>query len=87
MRFDRIAAASAVATLLALGLGEARAEGAASEAAKIKCEGVNECKGHSSCKSVWSECAGKNSCAGKGFKMLTAEECEAAKAKMKEERR
>jgi hypothetical protein len=54
------------------------------EVAKIKCEGVNECKSHSACKTLFSDCAGKNSCKGKGFLMLTPEACEAAKAKMKE---
>ena len=49
---------------------------------KIKCEGVNSCKSHSDCKTLFSECAGHNDCAGKGFKMLTPEECEEAKAAM-----
>ena len=51
---------------------------------KIKCEGVNSCKSHSDCKTLFSECAGHNDCAGKGFKMLTAEECDTAKAEMAE---
>ena len=60
---------------------------AAEEEGKIKCEGVNACKGHSSCKTLLSECAGKNSCKGKGFVMMTPEECEAAKAKMATEKK
>lgn len=51
---------------------------------KIKCEGVNSCKSHSDCKTLFSDCAGHNECAGKGFKMLTPEECEEAKAEMAE---
>jgi len=54
----------------------------ASAADKIKCEGVNSCKSHSDCKTFFSECAGHNDCAGKGFKMLTPEECEKAKTAM-----
>jgi hypothetical protein len=53
------------------------------EAKKIKCEGVNGCKGQSACHSEANGCAGQNSCAGKGFKMMTPEECEAAKGKIK----
>jgi uncharacterized membrane protein len=48
---------------------------------KVKCEGVNSCKGHSECSSAHNECAGKNSCKGKGFVMMTPEACKAAKAK------
>jgi hypothetical protein len=47
---------------------------------KVKCEGVNSCKGHSDCKSAHNECKGKNGCAGKGFMMMTEAECNAAKA-------
>lgn len=54
----------------------------AQAADKIKCEGVNSCKSSSDCKTLFSECAGHNECAGKGFKMLTPEECDEAKAEM-----
>ena len=57
----------------------------ATAADKIKCEGVNSCKSHSDGKTLFSECAGHNECAGKGFKMLTPDECEAAKAEMAEQ--
>ena len=33
-----------------------------------------------------NECAGHNSCKGKGFMMMTPEECDQAKAKMKDEK-
>ena len=52
---------------------------------KVKCEGVNSCKGHSDCHSASNECSGKNSCKGKGYKMMTPEECKAAKDKMEKE--
>jgi uncharacterized membrane protein len=59
-----------------------------SEAEKIKCEGVNACKGQSACHTAHNGCAGKNSCKGKGFLMMTPEECEQAKgaAQPKDER-
>ena len=52
--------------------------------AKIKCEGVNSCKGHSECKSAQNDCKGKNSCSGKGFMIMSKAECDAAKAKAAE---
>lgn len=80
------ALATVVAGLFALGAGQAFAADEAPAAEKIRCEGVNSCKGHGSCKSAKNACAGKNGCAGQGFAMLTPEECEAAKAKMSEEK-
>ena len=83
MKSKTMALASAAALLLLAGAGLATAE-EGEEVAKIKCEGVNQCKSHSDCKTLLSECAGKNSCKGKGFLTLTPEECEAAKAHMKD---
>ena len=48
----------------------------------VKCEGVNSCKGQSECKTDHSSCNGHNECAGKGWKKMTADECEKAKAAM-----
>jgi hypothetical protein len=73
--------AAAAASLFVAG-GASLAAAPAHAADKIKCEGVNQCKSHSDCKTLFSECAGHNECAGKGFKMLTPEECEEAKAAM-----
>ena len=78
--------ATAVAGLvLTAGAAWAQADGAGStgEAAKIKCEGVNECKGHGACKTTHNACAGQNGCAGQGFMMMTPDECDQAKAAMK----
>jgi uncharacterized membrane protein len=83
LRNKNAALATAVAALFALGGQALAAEGGAG-AEKIRCEGANSCKGHGSCKSARNACAGKNGCAGQGFAMLTPEECEAAKAKLKE---
>lgn len=80
------ALAAVVASLFAFGAGQAVAEDHAPAGEKIECEGVNSCKGHGSCKSAKNACAGKNGCAGQGFEMLTAEECDAAKAKMQKEK-
>ena len=49
--------------------------------AKVKCEGVNSCKGHGSCATAKNECAGKNGCKGQGIMEMTQAECDAAKAK------
>jgi hypothetical protein len=54
----------------------------AADEAKVKCEGVNACKGKSACATATNSCQGQNSCKGKGYLQLTKEECEAAKAKM-----
>jgi len=73
--------ASAAAALFLAGVsGVAHAEDSGSEA-KIKCEGVNACKGHSDCKSAKNSCKGKNGCSGQGFVMMSQAECDAAKAK------
>ena len=56
---------------------------AQADEAKVKCEGVNACKGQSSCKSAKNSCKGMNSCKGQGFLDLTKAQCDAAKAKAK----
>jgi hypothetical protein len=53
----------------------------AADEAKVKCEGVNACKGTSECKTAKHDCAGKNACKGEGVKSMTKAECDAAKAK------
>ena len=85
MKIRNAAIASAAAALFVAGVGTPAAPAQAEEAEKIKCEGVNSCKGESSCKTLFSECAGHNECKGKGFVMLTPEECDAAKAEMSED--
>jgi hypothetical protein len=77
-----ILAAAAGALFLA---GQATPSLAAEEDGKIKCEGVNACKGHSDCSTATNECSGQNSCKGKGFVMMTPEECKAAKDKLAKE--
>jgi hypothetical protein len=52
--------------------------------AKVKCEGVNACKGQGSCHTAKNSCAGKNECKGQGVVEMTQAECDAAKAKAAE---
>ena len=78
--------ASAAAALFLAGLaGPAGAEESGKEA-KVKCEGVNSCKGHGECKTASNACKGQNGCGGEGFLMLTQAECDAAKAKAAEKK-
>ena len=53
----------------------------AGDAAKVKCDGGNACKGQSACKTAKSACKGQNACKGMGYVMSTQAECDAAKAK------
>ncbi|MGH8175817.1 MAG: BufA2 family periplasmic bufferin-type metallophore [Steroidobacter sp.] len=55
----------------------------AADEAKVKCEGVNACKGTSACGTAKNACAGQNACKGQGYLQLTQAECDAAKAKQK----
>jgi hypothetical protein len=52
--------------------------------AKVKCEGVNSCKGRSACMSAKNSCKGENACKGQGYLDLTKVQCDAAKAKLRE---
>ncbi len=80
---------SSLIAAAAAGLFLAGASGVASAdqhdaGAKIKCEGVNSCKGKSDCKTAHNSCQGKNNCKGMGFLTMTQAECDAAKAKAPE---
>jgi hypothetical protein len=78
--------ASAVASLFLAGTHGAASADDAATGAKVKCEGVNSCKGQSDCKSARNSCKGQNGCSGQGFKELTQAECDAAKAKLKDKK-
>jgi len=77
----------AMATAAALLFGAAPLTASAADAAKVKCEGVNGCKGKSACHTATSGCQGQNTCKGKGYLMLPKAECDAAMAKMKAEKK
>lgn len=51
----------------------------AKDTGKVKCSGINDCKGHGSCKSATSSCKGANECKGKGWVETTEKECKAKK--------
>jgi hypothetical protein len=67
----------AMIAALAAGLFGSAAPLAASaaDAAKVRCEGINACKGKSACHTATNGCAGQNSCKGKGWVMATEKEC------------
>ena len=78
-RLTSIALATAAAGMFAM----TAAGPAAAQAAKVKCEGVNSCKGHSECKSAKNSCKGLNACKGKGFMEMSQADCDKAKMEMK----
>ena len=43
--------------------------------AKVKCAGINACKGKGACHGAANSCAGQNACKGKGWIEATAKEC------------
>ena len=43
--------------------------------ALIACLGANSCKGQSACKSFNHDCQAMNTCKGKGFVLITEDEC------------
>lgn len=45
--------------------------------AKVKCQGINECKGKGACHTATNGCAGENTCKGKGWIEVTAKDCKA----------
>ena len=49
----------------------------ASADTKIKCLGINECKGQGACDMPTHSCAGQNECKGKGWIVTTSSECDA----------
>lgn len=74
---------AAIATAAAFLFGSVGANVAGAEEAKVKCEGVNGCKGKSACATATNGCQGQNSCKGHGYLLLSKAECDAAKADMK----
>lgn len=49
---------------------------------KVKCMGVNDCKGKADCKSATTSCKGQNDCKGKGYIETSEKECTAKKGKV-----
>ena len=65
---------AAVAGLLTVG-AVASEPASAAEGDKVKCYGVNSCKGHGSCAGGGHGCAGKNACKGQGFLEMAKDDC------------
>ena len=42
---------------------------------KVKCAGINACKGKGSCSSATNGCSGQNGCKGKGWVVASSKEC------------
>jgi len=76
---------AAIATAAALLFASISTPVSAADEAKVKCEGVNACKGQSACATATNSCQGQNSCKGHGYLLLTKAECEAAQAANKGE--
>ena len=74
MQMSKSISGAAIATAAALLFSVGSFTTASADEAKVHCDGVNSCKGQSSCKSA------KNSCKGQGFKEMTQKDCDAAKA-------
>lgn len=67
------AALAAAAALLVLSAAAPVAPAAA--ASKVKCFGVNSCKGQAACKTASNACKGQNACKGKGFLVMSKSAC------------
>ena len=60
----------------------------AADTDKVKCTGVNDCKGKGACSSRTNSCSGKNGCKGKGWMEMTEKECKDKGGKpMKEDKK
>ena len=60
--------------LLAVGPRVANADDKTKEA-KVKCGGINSCKGKGACAGASNSCSGQNGCKGKGWVETSAKEC------------
>jgi hypothetical protein len=78
---SRMLSSVALAAAAAVLFSTAAVTTARADDAKVKCTGVNSCKGQSACKSANNACKGQNSCKGQGFQMMSKADCDAAKAK------
>jgi hypothetical protein len=74
--------ATAVASLFASGAVLAKDKDAKKAGSTVKCEGINECKGHGGCKSATNACKGQNGCKGQGVTDASADDCKAKGGKV-----
>ena len=88
MKASTKASGAAIATAAAMLFGTLTAAPvAAADEAKVKCEGVNSCKGKSACATAQNSCQGQNSCKGHGYVLMSKADCDAAKAKAEGEKK
>jgi uncharacterized membrane protein len=66
---------AAVAGLLTVGALGMASTARAAEGDKVKCYGVNSCKGTGACSGAGHGCAGKNACKGQGFVEMSKDDC------------
>jgi len=66
---------AAVAGLLTAGALGAVSTAHAADADKVKCYGINSCKGKGGCAGGGHGCAGKNACKGQGFVETSKDDC------------
>ena len=66
---------AAVAGLLTAGALGAVSTARAADTDKVKCYGVNSCKGTGGCAGAGHSCAGKNACKGQGFVETRKDDC------------
>jgi hypothetical protein len=72
--------ASAVTALFLSGCNAGADSGSSSAALVVKCEGINECRGHGKCGGVLGDgglhgCEGENDCRGRGWIEVPSSEC------------
>src|SRR5216683_1211348 len=67
--------ATAVAVAFIANPAGAEDSTSSTQPALIACLGVNSCKGQSACKSFDHDCQVMNTCKGKGFILITEDEC------------
>ena len=70
-----IQSGAAIAVAAAILLANAVPQTAAASDYKVKCFGLNACKGHGSCKSSGNACKGLNACKGQGVAMMSKSKC------------
>jgi uncharacterized membrane protein len=66
---------AAVAGLLTVGAVGAASTAQAAEGDKVKCYGINACKGQGGCAGSGHACGGQNACKGQGFVETTKDDC------------
>jgi hypothetical protein len=75
MKLDRKSGAALAAAAAVLMMSATVPVAPAAADSKVKCFGLNSCKGHGQCKSLGNSCAGQYSCKGKGFLMMGKATC------------